>query len=101
MNAPFLLGVVIGALIGAALVARLTSRGHHPSGPSRLEAKIDAILKHQGIQFDPYSDVPPPVSDALRQGKKIEAIKEYRAATGAGLQEAKDYVEELQRRTPH
>jgi ribosomal protein L7/L12 len=25
-------------------------------------------------------------------------IKEYRAATGAGLQDAKEYVEELQRR---
>ena len=59
---------------------------------------MNALLKHEGIRFDPYSDVPPPVVDALRRGRKIEAIKEYRAATGAGLQEAKDYVEELDRR---
>ena len=39
-------------------------------------------------------DIPPSVLDALRRGKKIEAIKEYRAVSGAGLKEAKDYVEE-------
>jgi ribosomal protein L7/L12 len=32
----------------------------------------------------------------LAQGKKIEAIKEVRAATGAGLKQAKDYVEGLE-----
>jgi len=31
----------------------------------------------------------------MRRGKKIEAIKEYRLATGARLKEAKDYVEEV------
>ncbi|EYT48973.1 50S ribosomal protein L7/L12 [Brachybacterium muris UCD-AY4] len=31
-------------------------------------------------------------------GKLIEAIKEYRVATGAGLKEAKDAVEEYARR---
>jgi ribosomal protein L7/L12 len=32
----------------------------------------------------------------LRQGKKIEAIKEVRAASGVGLKQAKDYVEGLE-----
>lgn len=32
----------------------------------------------------------------LDQGRKIEAIKEYREATGAGLAEAKDAVEALE-----
>jgi hypothetical protein len=60
------------------------------------------ILKHEGIQFDPYAKLPAPVLDAMRRGKKIEAIKEYRLATGARLKEAKDYAEEVQRRaTPH
>lgn len=66
---------------------------------SRLEGKLDALLKHEGVQFDPYADVAPAVLDALSRGKKIDAIKEYRAATGAGLQDAKEYVEELQRRS--
>ena len=50
-------------------------------------------MKHEGIQFDPYADVPPDVIDAVRRGKKIEAIKAYRVATGAGLKEAKDLVD--------
>jgi ribosomal protein L7/L12 len=97
MNESFLLGLFVG-LIAAAIVLRVTSREHHLSAQSRLEAKLDALLKHQGIQFDPYADLAPSVLDALRRGKKIEAIKEYRAVSGAGLKEAKEYVEELQRR---
>jgi ribosomal protein L7/L12 len=98
MNEPFLLGLVVGAIAAAAIAIRATSRERHARALSRLESKLDALLKHEGIQFDPYSEVPPSVLDALRRGKKIEAIKEYRAATGAGLEEAKDYVEEVLRR---
>jgi hypothetical protein len=98
MNQPLLLGFVLGALVGAFLIVRLTSRECNARILSRLEGKLDALLKHQGIDFDPYSDLPASVLDALRRGKKIEAIKEYRLATGAGLREAKDFIEELQRR---
>lgn len=38
------------------------------------------------------------VKQLVAEGKLIQAIKEYRAATGAGLKEAKDAVEEYQRR---
>ena len=98
MNEQFLLGLVVATLIAAAIVARMSSGEHQRHALSRLEAKLDALLKHQGIQFDPFSDCPPAVVDALRRGKKIDAIKAYRAATGAGLKEAKEYVEEVQRR---
>lgn len=36
------------------------------------------------------------ISDALRGGNKIEAIKLYREATGLGLKESKDAVEALE-----
>ena len=62
----------------------------------RVEAKLDLLLKHAGLAFDPKAGVPPAVLEALQRGEKIEAIKLYREATGAGLAEAKDYVEELQ-----
>lgn len=35
------------------------------------------------------------ISDLLATGRKIEAIKLYREATGRGLREAKEFVEEL------
>src|SRR4051794_10891634 len=43
------------------------------------------------------------VRSLLAEGRKIEAIKVYRAATGAGLKEAKDTVEALDLRgvLPH
>ena len=40
------------------------------------------------------------INQALAAGQKIEAIKIYRAATGEGLKEAKDYVEALVRQNP-
>ena len=98
MNEQLLLGLVIAAVIAAAIVARMASGEHQGHALSRLEAKLDALLKHEGIRFDPFSDCPPAVVDALRRGRKIDAVKAYREATGAGLKEAKDYVEELQRR---
>lgn len=59
----------------------------------RLEGKIDLLLKHAGLEYDPYAAISESVADALRAGRKIEAIKIYRAETGASLREAKDYVE--------
>lgn len=66
---------------------------------SRIEGKLDAMLKHSGARFDPLEGMPSDALDALRQGQKIEAIKRYRHATGAGLQEAKEMIEEALRRS--
>ncbi len=99
VNESFLLGLVAAGVIASAIILQLLSRDRrHARTMSRLEGKLDALLKHEGVQFDPYADVAPAVLGALSRGKKIDAIKEYRAATGAGLQDAKEYVEELQRR---
>jgi ribosomal protein L7/L12 len=65
----------------------------------RIETKIDLLMKNAGVEFDPYKDLPAQVVDALNRGKKIEAIKFYRSATGVGLKEAKDVIEEVQRRS--
>ena len=35
------------------------------------------------------------ISEALADGRKIEAIKIYREATGLGLKDAKDFIEAL------
>ncbi len=59
----------------------------------RLDRKIDLILKHLGI--DPNQEVCPEIKELMKTGQKIQAIKLYRQQTGAGLKEAKDYVESL------
>ena len=60
---------------------------------ARVEHKLDLILGHLGLtEPEPWSDE---VNALLRDGKKIQAIKVYREATGAGLKEAKEAVEKL------
>jgi hypothetical protein len=65
---------------------------------SRTDAKLDALLKHFEIEFDPMAGVSEEIDEALKRGDKIQAIKLYREATDVGLKEAKDYIGELQRR---
>lgn len=53
----------------------------------------------QTTAADPWSVPPwPEVVDLLRRGKKIEAIKVYRGHSGLGLKEAKDVIDEVDRR---
>jgi ribosomal protein L7/L12 len=61
-----------------------------------VERKLDLIMAHLGVH-EPEPDVPGPVLQELLAGRKIQAIKEYREATGAGLREAKDAVELIAR----
>jgi ribosomal protein L7/L12 len=93
-----LLPVILVAIVVATTLRRTTSVERHLQALSRVEAKLDALLKHQGVRFDPYAEVPPSVVDALRGNRKIDAIKAYRTATGAGLRDAKEFVEEVERR---
>ena len=65
---------------------------------SRIDAKLDALLEHSGIKYDPLEHVHDEVVEALKRGDKIQAIKVYRAVTGIGLKEAKEYVEDVQRK---
>jgi ribosomal protein L7/L12 len=63
---------------------------------NRIEAKLDAILEHLGI--DPASLEDPrirEIREIARGGEKIEAIKRCRDHFGSGLAEAKAAVEEL------
>ena len=42
---------------------------------SRLDGKVDALLEESGVEFDPFADVPSDVAEAIRRGKKLQAIK--------------------------
>ena len=64
-----------------------------------LQQKLDALLKHQGIEMPtpPPSDLSPEVQLMARDPRqKIAAIKLYREENpGAGLAEAKERIEEF------
>lgn len=98
MNELVFVSGFVGAVI-AYLFIRLSRLERRLNRLSRLDAKVDALLKSDGIQFDKYHDVPADVREALERGQTILAIQRFRIATGAGLQEAKAFVDEIRRRS--
>lgn len=86
-------------LMLVALIAAGGRRGtvdHQARRLAAVERKLDLIMAHLGIR-EPGPDAPAAVLQELLAGRKIQAIKEFREATGATLKEAKDAVELLAR----
>jgi len=83
--------IVFASVIGhEARFSRLDKR------LARIERKVDLLLGHLDVPVeDPEMDA---VAALARDGKAIEAMKEYRRVTGAGLKEAKEAVDRLQAR---
>jgi ribosomal protein L7/L12 len=89
-----ILGVILVVVINVAFrLIELTSR---VSTLNRVEAKLDLLLKQANIKFDPYANLSREITDAVRAGQKIKAIKLYRQESGAGLKDSKDFIEEYQ-----
>lgn len=66
------------ALVGVGSIENRISRAD--KRVARVERKLDLILDHLGLhEREPWSDE---VDALLRDGKKIQAIKVYREATG-------------------
>jgi ribosomal protein L7/L12 len=65
-----------------------------------LERKLDYVMRRLNVPDPdtPQASVLAEAEQWLRQGKKIEAVKAYRERTGVGLKEAKDVVDDLERR---
>jgi endonuclease V-like protein UPF0215 family len=90
--------IVLGLILLVAIRIRLDAIQSRIAAVTRVEAKLDLLLKQANIKFDPYAHVSNDIAEALRANQKIEAIKLYRQATGVGLKEAKEFIEEVQRR---
>jgi hypothetical protein len=91
---PLSAALMIMVLVGA----RLNRLQERLGELSRVEAKLDLLLKQANIRFDPYVNLRPEIAEAMRNGKKILAIKLQRESSGMGLKEAKDFIEEIERR---
>jgi hypothetical protein len=99
--------IAIVAVLMVGLFAVIASQSVLPKMIERrlarlffVEAKLDILLNHFGLQFDPYKNLPNAVVEALRSGQTLKAIRSYREATGVTLKEAKDFIDEVQRRGP-
>ena len=79
--------------IGLICAGAASSMNREPASLRRIERKLDALLKHQGVPTLPK------MSEAVKllaadPTKKIAAIKLYREESGLGLAEAKSDIEE-------
>jgi hypothetical protein len=97
MNQSIVVAVLLACGL-ALVVGRFTTIERRLQKLSRIDAKLDALLQHAGVTFDIYKDVPADVAEALHRGQRILAIKRLREATGVGLKEAKEYLDEVARR---
>ncbi len=64
-----------------------------------LEVKVDALIKHNGIEFDDNTLVPVEVHKAVKAGQRLKAIRLYRNITGAGLIDASEVIDGLVKNT--
>jgi ribosomal protein L7/L12 len=92
------LDIAIGGAIaaGIALLAWLaTKKSSTRSGAGDFTGNADDNAAPANTAHRAHNDLDVQARRLLAGGKKIEAIKLVREATGLGLMEAKDYVERL------
>ncbi|MHC5260408.1 ribosomal protein L7/L12 [Streptomyces sp. UC4497] len=94
MDIAAILILLVGVLIAVGTIERKVDRADRRA--ARVERKLDLVIKHLGIEADELGPVLDGVRALVRDGKKIDAIKAYREATGVGLKEAKDEVDRIE-----
>ena len=58
-----------------------------------IEEQLERLSELAGVPYArPLAEVPPEIVELARAGKTLEAIKQYRALTGAGLEDARSVV---------
>ncbi|MCG9748135.1 hypothetical protein [Shewanella sp. Isolate8] len=93
-----LLGVLLPSLVVLYLIVN-TQLDTYRKRIRFLEVKVDALIKHTGIEFDDSTLVPVEVHSAVKAGHRLKAIRLYRKITGAGLKEASEVVDGLVKNT--
>ncbi|ACD23832.1 50S ribosomal protein L7/L12 [Clostridium botulinum] len=84
--------VIIGVLAGAGLLMWIVgSINQMRSDISRININLNKIAKQIGVP----NTINDEIKNLILEGKKVEAIKKYRNATGLGLKESKEYIDSL------
>ena len=84
--------IIIGVLAGAGFLMWIVSIiNQMRSDIARININLNKIAKQVGVP-DTINDE---IKSLLLEGKKVEAIKKYRIATGLGLKESKEYIDSL------
>lgn len=84
----------IGLLIGISSIL-IFIIGKMKGDILRINAKLNLITQQIEIPYTATENLKQELKQLIAEGKKVEAVKIYRIATGAGLLEAKEYVDSL------
>ena len=65
---------------------------------AKLERQIAFLLERLRLEYpeEAGQGVSPETIDLVQRGKKIQAIKLFRQETGAGLSDAKEFIDSLE-----
>ncbi len=62
----------------------------------RIERQLAVLSEKLGVPYDyPAASAPPEVVALAQAGNRLEAVKKYRELTGAGFEEAREFVASL------
>lgn len=86
--------IIIGMLFIILMISLIAPSGSDPR-IKLINKKLDRIMERLGMEEE---NIDEELKDLLREGKMVEAVKRQRQETGMGLKEAKEYVDELERR---
>ncbi|GAA0076120.1 DNA-binding protein [Clostridium sp. CTA-5] len=82
---------IFGIAVVGLLLWIVSSISQMRTDITRINKNLNKIAEQVGV--------PDTITDELKslilEGKKVEAIKKYRIATGIGLKEAKEYIDSL------
>jgi ribosomal protein L7/L12 len=87
--------------VGVLLMARMLVLDQRLKALVLMNAKIDVLLRHSGISLNPHENLPDDLRqdllEAIRQGRKLDAVKRYKGATNTELRESKEFIDILEK----
>jgi ribosomal protein L7/L12 len=86
--------IIIAILVVIVLIL-LSSISDLQNKIRKMNTVLEKISDQVGVPEDPVNN---DLRILISEGKKIEAIRKCRESTGLGLKEAKDYIDDLERK---
>ena len=97
MFVPLPLLILAGFVFVVLLVMAMRPRGRSDDLMAAPRARVPRVAVQTGRKLELSSETRVEVERLLANGQVINAIKLVREATGSGLKEAKDMVDEMRR----
>lgn len=88
---------VLIALMGGIVISSIANNQNVQlkKDIAHMKHTLDTIAKQVGVPDPINNELKESLLKLVSEGEKIKAVKEYRVATGVGLIEAKEYIDQL------